>query len=675
MSPCCNRKRPRFLFRGHGHVWFALLAACSGLLANAAAPSPEKLLPDDTLLMVTAPDFDKLCDLWAKSVPARLWNDPAMRPFRDKFVSKWQEQFIKPLQRDLDAIELKDYASLLEGQLTFALTRNGWQGQDGQSPGVLLLADTKEKSAQSKKRLAQLRQKWTESGKAVRIERIHGIEFMVLSVSTNDVPKTWRRFFPGSSPVEELGDENAPKKPQPKSELVIGQADSLIIAGNSLQAVEKLVVRLSGGSLPTLDDLAAYQANHLALFRDAPVYGWINIKAFIDIWKTAAAQKKDNPEAPNPLDIKPERILKATGISGLNTIAFSIQPSTEGTLFQVFFGAPESSRQGLFKLLAGAAKETKPPSFVPADAVKFRRWRMDGPKAWATIEQALGDLSPQAIGTLNFVLDSANAYARQTDPGFDVRKSLLGNVGDDIIFYKKKPRSSAPADLDHPPSLILIGSPNAEEMAASMKSILIFMSQQPGTPPEAREFLGRKIYSAPLAPMALPLGVAPRVAPAQTLYYAATSGYLALSTDVSILEEHLRTTEEQGKALGEASGLAEAAQKVITPSSSLFGYQNLSQTARNLFEAWRQQPKPSAPSPVFSEAPFSTANPGAPVPSQGFSDWADFSLLPEFDKVSNYFYFIVYGGGATSDGLAFSMFAPRPPNLNNVSEPKHLSSN
>ena len=44
-------------------------------------------------------------------------------------------------------------------------------------------------------------------------------------------------------------------------------------------------------------------------------------------------------------------------------------------------------------------------------------------------------------------------------------------------------------------------------------------------------------------------------------------------------------------------------------------------------------------------------------------DWMDFSLLPDYDQVSKYFYFSVYGGGATAEGISLKSFAPRPPTL------------
>src|SRR5258708_276267 len=61
-------------------------------------PPPEKLLPDDTLVVVTAPDFAKVRDL-QKSLPQlQFWDDPAMKPFREHLASKWAAEFVQPLE-------------------------------------------------------------------------------------------------------------------------------------------------------------------------------------------------------------------------------------------------------------------------------------------------------------------------------------------------------------------------------------------------------------------------------------------------------------------------------------------------------------------------------------------------------------------------------------------------
>src|SRR5207344_2850429 len=130
----------------------------------SATPAPEKLLPDDTLAVFTAPDFVRLSEAMKKAPQAQLWNDPAMKPFKEKFLTKWDDEVIKPLEREL-GIKIADYTSLLQGQVTLAITQDGWKGRDKKEPGVLLLVDAKEKSDQLKKNLTALRKKWADSGK------------------------------------------------------------------------------------------------------------------------------------------------------------------------------------------------------------------------------------------------------------------------------------------------------------------------------------------------------------------------------------------------------------------------------------------------------------------------------------------------------------------------------
>ncbi len=623
--------------------------------SSAAIPPAEKILPDDTLVLLTMPDFTKIREIYKSSPQSQFWNDPAMKPFKDKFLTKWKEEFVQPLERELN-LRFEDYIGLPQGQLTFAVTQNGWQGDDDKTLGMVLLLDAKDKSGQLKTNLADLRQKWVERGKAVKTEKIRDLEFSVLAVSSNDMPKTLKKFFPGSAPVErEPGAEEPAAKPAGKSEWVIGQFESLLIVGNSTKVVERIVIRLTGGAMPSLGELAAYDGNHQALFRDSPGYGWVNMKAFIDIFTRKPSENKTG-DLSDPLSMfKTDKVITATGLAGLKTVAFNFHNTTEGSLVNVLIGVPESARQGIFKILAGEAKETSAPAFVPADAVKFQRWRIDGQKAWATLEKMLGDISPQLVGYLNFVIDSANTAAKEKDPGFDLRKNLIGNLGDDMISYEKAPRGGSIAQLQTPPSLFLLGSPNPEQFVAALKGILGSLSQQANSPAE-REFLGRKIYNVPMPTLPFPTGDSKPAAP-RTLSYAATSGYVVMSTEASLLEEYLRSSENQGKSLRETAGLVEATQKVSGPGTAFLGYENQAETMRATFEQLRKDPA-GATNELLGV--FSSVGAAAAGKALG---WMDYSLLPSFDKVAKYFHFTVQSGSASVDGLSFKVFAPVPPGL------------
>jgi hypothetical protein len=234
----------------------------------AAIPPAENLLPADTLFLATAPDFAAVRAAAKQSPGWLFWNDPAMKPFHDKFMNKWNEQFIAPLERDL-GVKLDDYANLPQGQFTFAITQNGWNGGDDPIPGLLLLLDVRDKGGLLKTNLDALRKKWTASGKPIHTETIRGISFSVVALSSNDIPATLAGIFPKRTPVQELGKEPKPEKP---GELVVGQFESLLIVGSSTKAVEPVVAHLSGGAAPALRDNAVFTADKLSQFRSAPLY-------------------------------------------------------------------------------------------------------------------------------------------------------------------------------------------------------------------------------------------------------------------------------------------------------------------------------------------------------------------------------------------------------------------
>ena len=129
---------------------------------------------------------------------------------------------------------------------------------------------------------------------------------------------------------------------------------------------------------------------------------------------------------------------------------------------------------------------------------------------------------------------------------------------------------------------------------------------------------------------------------------------MALSTDVSTLEEYLRSGEKPPKPLSGTPGLVDAAQHVGGTGGGFFGYQNQRETLRYLFKTLKNQAADDGAGGLGSV----TALP------KTVRDWLDFSLLPDYDQVSKYFYISVYAGSTTADGLSFKAFAPRPLGVN-----------
>ncbi len=636
-----------------------LLALSTALLylaghAGAAVLPAEKLLPDDTMALFTIPDFNQIRDIYQHSPQGRLWNDPAMKDFKDKFISKLTSDYITPLEHDL-GVHFADYTNLPQGQVTFALIQNGWQGKDDPAPAFLVLLDTKDQSAQLKTNLADLKKKWVDAGKTIKTETIREVEFSVITLSREDIPKTLKKpdapLPPGvPEPMENTDLKNEPKKP-----LYIGQAESLLIVGNTPKVIEKILARMSGGSVKTLGELSSFDANS-GMFHDASSFGWVNVKSFVDIWNHPPEASSD-ADASSPFAMKPDKILPALGLTAVSTLAITYSSSDEGARVNVMLSVPEASRTGLIKILAGEAKDCSPPPFVPADVVKFQRWRIDGGKTYTELRNIIKEISPSALSGVDFVIGSAEAGAKEKDPSFDLSKNLFGNLGDDFITYQKNPKGKTEPDLNSPPALFLIGSPNAELLASTVKTLLTLSGQQAGAITD-REFIGHKIYSLPLpaAPSPAPGAITP--AP-RSLSYVSSGGYLALSLDPGMLEEYLRSSENQGKALRDTPGLSEATQKVVSSGTCLFGYSNEGESMRVFFDLLKQNP---GTDPLSGAAPVAAA---VGMGAMKTADWFDVTLLPSYDKISKYFYMSVYSVSANSDGLTFKAFTPTPPQSKN----------
>jgi hypothetical protein len=633
---------------------FAVFSVLIGfaLSVSAAVPPVEKLLPDDTLFMLTTPDFAKARQQYRSYAQMQFWDDPAMKPFKEKFVAKLNETLIQPLEKDL-GVKFEDYTNLAQGQITFAVTQNDWPVVDGAKPGLLFLLDTKDQSGQLKKNLADLRKKLVDSGRTVRTEKVRNVDFAVVPISDKDMPKTLKKF---SGPDRETDADESSTTNAPKYEIWVGQSDSLLIIGTAAKPIEKVLVHATGGEMPSLGDLAIYEANRLSMFRDAPFYAWANSKSVIDLLTRKKAGDENTPDPFAMFD--PTKLMTALGFSGVKSIAMSVQVANDGSTVQLLASMPSSSHPGIFALLP-EGKDAAPPPFVPADAVKFERYRVDGKKGWDTIQNVLNNISPQAKTSIKFMIDTVNAAAKEKDPDFDMNKNFFGNLGDDMISYEKAPKGATMADLSAPPSIFLLGSPNPDQIVGAFKYLVLLVNPQGGDPKE-REFLGHKIYTAAL-PGAAAFG---QTAPGgesspRSLSYAASSGYVAISTDASMIEEYFRSSDSQQKALRDTPGLTDAIAKAGGSSTGWLGYENQAETTRAVFEALRNG---SSSNSSGSAAAMMLGMSGLPN-ANAFKEWMDFSLLPPFDKVSKYFGFNVHTVSSTPDGVLLKMYAPVPAGL------------
>jgi hypothetical protein len=613
---------------------FTLFLTLPGLL-YAAIPPAESLLPADTLAFFTVPDF-AAARTAAKASPGWMfWDDPAMKPFHDKLLAKWNEQYVAPLERDL-GVKVSDFSDLLQGQLTLAVTANGSNGHDDIPPGLLLLLDAKGQSDSLKTNLAVLIKKWTDAGRALRTEKFHGLSFTVAPLTSND----FAGLFPKKSPPADS--ERDPAKPAKAGEIYLTQFNTLLVAGNSPKVVEPVAAHLTGGSAPAIADNAVFASDKLSQFRENPEYfGWFNGKGLFDLLGQATADT-GGEDSPAPSGLATMKVFAALGVTGIKSASFALRENHDGSQVTLHINAPESERTGLLKIIALAPRDASVPPFVPADATKFTRARIDGKQTWAELQKLVLAL-PNGQAILNGIIMAANSQGQQKTPGFDIRTDLFGNLNDDIVTYQKPVTGDALADLASPPTLYLLAVSNPETAINAVKTLATIGSPQDSNA-KPREFLGRKIYSVALRPATVPGGGSqPR-----SLYISSCGGYLALSSNNGILEEFLRNADGQTKSLRDNAGLSSLMQHLGGAGGGLFGYENQRETMRVTFKVVKNTIVADETMKIFPPA---------------VREWLDLSLLPDYDAVSKYFYLSAFAGSANSDGLTFKVFTPRPPQL------------
>ena len=621
----------------------AILIARGTTLSAAVIPPAENLLPADTIAFFTVPDCNALVTAAKTSPQLMLWNDPAMKPFHDKFMAKVSDQFFAPLEKDL-GMKVSDFTGLLQGQLTVALTGNGSNLHNDVPPGLVAFLDAKDKSSQLQTNLAALVKKWTADGRTLRTQQIRGLSFTVITLSSNDLAG----IIPPKPHVSEIGKDSTDNTQKPV-DVYFTQYQSLLIVGNSIKALEAAAAHLTGGNVPVIADDDNFAADKVSQFRDNPAYyGWFNAKLLLTLFSQIPDQASDTG-SPLP-QFSPAKLIGALGLGDLRSASLTVRTRPDGMSLAVHISTTAGEHSGLLKMLALPAKDASPPAFVPADSVEFVRARLDAKGAWSQLQKMAGAISPAALSQLNSVIDVANASAQQKDPSFDLRNNLFGNLGDDLISYSKAPTGDSLQALASPPGLTLLATANADQVIQSIKVVASMFAAQDSTAP--RDFQGYKIYSIAMRPQYTADGH--QVAPPPLLLSSA-NGYLAFSTDPGILEEFLRSSGGKVKPLSANPGFADAVQQAGGSAGGWLEYENQRESMRTLFKIVKSANDPDAMAQLF---PILKLFPSA------YRDWVDFSTLPDYDAVSKYFYLKVETANTTPTGSTVIKYYPRSPQLN-----------
>ena len=594
----------------------------SFLLASftvAAEPiTPRDLLPANTFAVATVPNVAAARKALQASAPARLWNDPAMKAFTDKFEAQLEEKIMEPLLLFAD-FNLDEYTELLQGQLTFAFTRQ----ENELAPGFIFLADSGANGEKLAAKVESLREALVESGVPHNRLRLEGRDFLHIVAPVN-------------------GPDDEEEERRPRVEAYIGQAGSLfIMASTRALALQLAKQQAKPNPKESLATNAEFAGRHKAQLKDALGYAWLDFNVVLDYAMELERRSLDPENPPGPLDPTVGRTLDATGLRGLKSVSVTWHEAQAGGRVEMFLHVPAAARRGLFTMFAGKKGDASPPAWVPANVTSFARWRADGQQLWKQFEEMITGITPLAPGALG----GAEGVVRAKAPEFNFREQVIGTLADDFIIMEPAPTGDHLQELITPSTLYLMKSTKPDITLKALLTIVQVASEQEA---EESKVAGRTVYSFPIT-------LAGQEGPQISVHAAAAKEYVALTLHENTMKSFLAGPSKDMKKLADRASLKADAIQVGGMESGFFAYENQRPFARSIFHYTKDNPN------FLEELLKGFQNPDLGQPDVAINDWLDFRLLPDFKQVQKYFHFSVAGQQVTEQGISWRLFAPALP--------------
>ena len=481
------------------------LSGISGLTANlaqAAAP-PERVLPDSTVFLLKVNNVTALKEGFRQSQYGQLWNDPALKDFREDITAKLKET--SNTLKEKIGVTLLELLDLPQGPLSIAAIAQ----DDPKLPVALaIIADAGKNAERMTEVMNRSTKQAEETGGKVSTEAFGGGTLHIVQ------------------PPAAKEEEGKPKTPQPP--LAWTSSGSLFYIGSSPALVKDLVSHGDGRSTGALANVESFAKTQSKLAADDAQILW-----FIDLAKvtklvTKASGQGQGGEAQAQ---QVEFLVNELGINGLKSVGgtLALNVGNYNSLTKTFFMAP-TPVQGVLKIFTLPPASLKPEPWVPANVASYQSlsWDLDG--AYNAINDLVNRFQQGMLG----VLEQQLAGPEGGQP-LSFQKDLFGPLGDRISLitdYKK------PIKEDSQRMLLGIALEDSKAFQNTLSRIL----EIAGASPKKREFQGTTIYDFEVSMPNLPNN--PNGGNLQQLKgpisVAIAKDTLFVTTDTTLLEQILR---------------------------------------------------------------------------------------------------------------------------------------
>jgi hypothetical protein len=482
------------------------LSGLSGLRANlaqAAAP-PERVLPDSIVFLLKVTDVNALRESFRQCQYGQLWNDPALRDFREDISAKLKDT--SNSLKEKIGVTLQELLDLPQGTLAIAAISQ----DDPKLPIALaIIADAGKNSARMTEVMNRSTKQAEDAGGKVNTEGFQGGTLHIIQAAL---------------PKDKKEDEGKPEPPRPP--LVWTNMGSLFYIGSDVNVIKDLVAHGDGrstGSLATVDSFDKTQSKTGA--SDAQIL-W-----FLDIAKVTKLVTKANAKGNEAQAQQIENLIQELGINSLKSVGgtLALNSGNYNSLTKTFFLAPAPA-QGLLKIFSLPPVNLRPEAWVPATVASYQSLSWDLDNAYNAINDLVNKFQP---GMLN-VLEQQLAGPEGGQP-ISFQKDIFGPLGDRITMISdfKKP-------IKEDSQRVLVGV--ALEDSKAFQNTLNRVIELAGAAPKKREFQGTTIYDFDVPVPNLPNN--PNAGNLQPLKgpisLAIAKETLFVTTDTTLLEQILR---------------------------------------------------------------------------------------------------------------------------------------
>ena len=599
--------------------WLGLAGLSLVAAQGRAATPPEKVLPDSTIGFLKINDAPALREAFRQSQFGQLWNDPAMKPWKENLANRIDDAG-KTL-KDRIGVTYKELLELPQGAVSIAVVRR----DDPKQPIALLVtADAGKNASVMENVLTKATKQGEENGSKVSTESFKGATLHVIQP-----PKNAKEVQ--DKPKDEKKDDDRPNPP-----LVWTNQGTVFSIGTDVEAVKDLLAHDSGrdDSLASTD---AFKQTQKKLGNDAQVFWYVDLSKLLKLVAQAGAGRGNNKGNAE----QTEAMIQVTGLNGLKAAAgtFTLNTNKFDSVSKTFILAPTPA-QGVLKVFQMPKVNLKPEPWVPASVAGYQTYSWDLDTAYTAINDLVNMFQPGMLNVLEQQLVGPNGG----EP-LSFQKDIFGPLGDRISVvtdFKK------PVNEDSQRMLVGVALEDTKAFQNTLNKLIALANGAP----KKREFQGTTIYDFELPDLPNANGGENAKRFKGPISVAVAKNTFFIATEPTLLEQALRGG---GASLADSPAFQAVAKTLPGPVSSL-SYIRPDESARISYDMIK--------SGQFEKALQSAATAGA----AGGADVAKLSKVINKEKLPDFSVFAKYlsQGGSYSvmedDGVTITGFTLRKAN-------------